>query len=212
MSLRAPGLVKGLRWGGVTVAALAALVACSSSNGGGASTAAGFAQQYCSLLAPCCADAGLGTNTSSCAALISDLGQGYNPSAGQACLDAETQASKEPWFCSSTSMSNAACSNVFSGSSSGSSSGGSSGGVQPGGSCQFDTDCAPAPGGGASCLGGGFSADGGLAGSQCIQTTTGASGQGPCIGTVSGSSTERPPGAATRPHRRTPTCATSRAA
>jgi hypothetical protein len=190
MSLRVPRLVKVLRWGGVTVAALAALAACSSSGGGGASTAAAFAQQYCSLLAPCCADAGLSTNTSSCAALISGLGKGYNPSAGQACLDAATQASKEPGFCSSTSMSSPACSNVFSNSSSGSSSGGSSGSVQPGGSCQFDSDCARAPGGGASCLGGGFSADGGFGGSQCIQTTTGTAGQGPCIGTINGSSTE----------------------
>jgi hypothetical protein len=62
--------------------------------------------------------------------------------------------------------------------------------VQPGGSCQLESDCAPASGGGASCLGGGFSADGGLAGSQCIQTTTGTAGQGPCIGTLDGSSTE----------------------
>ncbi len=71
-----------------------------------------------------------------------------------------------------------------------SSSGGSSGSVQPGGSCKFDSDCAPAAGGGASCLGGGFAADGGFGGEQCIQTTTGTSGQGPCIGTINGSATE----------------------
>jgi hypothetical protein len=188
MSLRAPGLVMGLRWGAATVTALAALVACSSSNGNGASTEAGFAQQYCALLAPCCADAGLSANTSTCAELISALGQGYNPAAGQACLNAATQASKEPGFCSSNSMSSSACSGVFSNSNS--NSGGGNGSVQPGGSCQFETDCAPAAGGGASCLGGGFSADGGLAGSQCIQTTTGTAGQGPCIGTINGSSTE----------------------
>jgi len=195
-----PGLAQGLSWAGAALAALATMVACSSSNGN-ASTESGFAQQYCALLAPCCADAGLSTNTSSCAALLSAFGQGYNPSAGQACLDAATQASKQPGFCSSMSMSLPACNDVFSNStsSSGSSSGGASGSVQPGGACQFPSDCVTAPGGGASCLGGGFSSDGGFGGSQCVQTTSGTAGQGPCIGTITATGTETSWGGSTPP-------------
>ncbi len=207
MSRRAPVLVKGLRWGGGTFATLAALfagAACNSSGGGGgASTEADFAQSYCSLFAPCCEAAGLGSNTAACATFLTALGQGYNATNGQACLDAATQASKQPGFCansSNTSMSNPACSHVFSNSSSGSSSGGgSNGSVQPGGSCKFQSDCAAAPGGGASCLGGGFSADGGFGGEQCIQTTTGTAGQGPCIGNITPSGTETSWGGNTAP-------------
>jgi hypothetical protein len=166
----------------VGLAALGVFLGCSSSSGG-AGTASGFAQQYCALFAPCCADAGLGTNTQTCAELLTSLGMGYNAANGQACLDAATQASKQPGFCSGMSMSLPACSDVFSSSTQ------SSGQAQPGQTCKLDTDCAPAAGGGATCLGGTFSSDGGFGASQCVQTTPGMAGQGPCVGNVNGDTT-----------------------
>src|SRR5579872_201428 len=96
---------------GAIVAGLVA--ACSSSSSGGA---AGFAQQYCSLIEPCCADAGLSTSGQACQALLgSGLGGNYNATKGQACIDALKQQSSQPDFCTS-GLSNPACNGVFSGS------------------------------------------------------------------------------------------------
>src|ERR1700677_3211863 len=67
-------------------------VACSSGsggNGGGAATSASaFIQDYCNLLEPCCAQAGLSTTGVQCQALAGAAGgvDSYNEANGQACI------------------------------------------------------------------------------------------------------------------------------
>ena len=158
------------------IAAVGLLVACSSSSGADASSASGFAQQYCALIEPCCADAGLSTSGQSCNALLS-LGSGYNAANGQACLDATKQAEGTADFCTTAGGNLPGCKNVFSNGSSG------SGNLQPGQTCKFATDCAPATGtgGGATCY---FaSGDDGGTSQVCVQTLPGKAGQMPCIST-----------------------------
>jgi hypothetical protein len=161
---------------------LGLLLACSSSSGGGLSPSS-FATQYCALLDPCCADAGLSTSGQQCTELIAAAGSAetFNASSAQACLDAMKTASTQPGFCSGD-LSASSCNGVFSSSS-------SSGTTAPGQPCTQDGNCAPAAGSGgnATCL---FApgADGGSA-QVCVQTLPGHSGQGPCIGTQSGTET-----------------------
>ncbi len=159
-----------------------AAAACSSSGGGSsASTSSQFVQQFCALLAPCCADAGLPSNGQQCTSLLDALTSqaSYDAAAGQACLGALQQASSQPGFCSGT-MNEPACQQVF--------GGGAAGTARPGQACKSDSDCAPAPGGGATCFFTG-TADGGTA-QACVQTLPGQPGSGPCLGdkTASGAS------------------------
>ena len=176
--------MKIVRPAAVLVVTLAA--ACSSSNGGSSADAQGFAQQYCALIAPCCADAGLSTNGSQCEALISALTatSTYNATAGAACITAERQASASPGFCAGAGSSAAVCEQVFS-------AAGTSGGTkQPGEACTTDADCAPAAGGGATCwMQTTFGDAGTSTTATCIQTTVGASGDAPCLGTINGGAT-----------------------
>jgi hypothetical protein len=181
--------VRGLVAG---IAGVGLLVACSSSSGSNASSASGFAQQYCALIEPCCADAGLSTSGQACNALLSE-GAGYNAANGQACLDATKQAEGTADFCTTVGGNLAACKNVFS------SPGGGGGTVQPGQPCKFDTDCAPGSGAGAGaiCY---FSSglDGGTS-EVCVQTLPGKAGQMPCVetktanGSASGFNSGAPP-------------------
>lgn len=160
---------------------VAALVAaCSSSSSGDTSTASGFADEYCQLIEPCCADAGLSTTGTECqafAALAASKGT-YNASAGQACINALQSASKASNFCTDLGGSVPQCNDVFG------SGGGSAG---PGQACKTDTDCAKATGGSAICFTQTTFGDGGASStSTCVQTQNGAAGQGPCIATVRG--------------------------
>lgn len=115
--------------------------------------------------------------------LLEDLAsaQTYSVANGQTCLDALQKASTQPGFCSADTTEQSACNGVFLGPTS------SAGSASPGQPCMQDSDCAPASGGGAACL---FStgSDGGSA-EVCVQTLPGKSGQGPCVGTQSGSVT-----------------------
>ncbi len=150
----------------------------SSSGGGGASaaTVAGFAQDFCALLAPCCADAGLSTSGLVCSAFIEEAAQKgtYDATAGQACLAAAQQQPASD-FCANLGNDVPQCSQVLS------SSGGT---TQPGQPCTQDSDCARASGGSATCFGQTEFLDGGgtTQTMTCVQTSPGQAGQGPCIG------------------------------
>jgi len=171
------------------VAAYMVSLACSSSTSGTTqptpTDVSTFASDYCNLLAPCCADAGLSSNGSQCRELITVLGgaQGYNAAAGNACISALEQAQNSASFCSSAqSASPSACSNVFQ----------ASGTVPPGGQCTQDKDCAPASSGRVVCNDQFMFVDGGTTQVRTcqVQITTGMAGQTPCYGTKDGNVTE----------------------
>lgn len=138
-------------------------------------TATEFAASYCKIIEPCCADAGLSTSGNSC---INQVGgpspqynSQYNPAAGQDCLSATLAASKNSAFCSDYVglLSLPQCYHVFGGEA-----------VAPGESCTSSLDCALAAGGSAVCV---MQPSGGSMGT-CVQTQTGAAGQGPCVATT----------------------------
>jgi hypothetical protein len=166
---------------GTPPCAVLLVLACGGGAGGqGSGTPAtdlgAYAQGFCDLLEPCCADAGLGTGGVFCNAWIQSQASkgGYDPASGQACLQALQQ---EPGatFCASLTGGVPACSTVF----------GAGGAVQPGQPCKQDGDCAVVLGGGATCYKQDAFVDGGAAQTQtCVQTTPGKAGDGPCIGDV----------------------------
>lgn len=159
------------------------VAACSSSSGSGnASSASGFGQEFCQLLEPCCADAGLSTSGTLCEAFVEAAANKgtYNPSAGQACISALQAASKSSTFCTDFGGNLPQCNDVL----------GGSGAAGPGKPCTTSSDCAPAPGGSALCYSVTNFVDGGTnSTSTCVQTQTGKSGQSPCVGTVQGDTT-----------------------
>jgi hypothetical protein len=163
---------------------LVGVVACSSGNGSGdISTASGFADQFCQLFEPCCADAGLSTSGTEChalAALAASKGT-YNASAGQACINALQSDSKSSAFCTDLGNNVPQCDNVFNA---------SAGSAGPGQACKQDSDCAKAPGGSAICYSQSSFGDGGSSTTNtCVQTQKGMAGQGPCVDTVDGNVT-----------------------
>jgi hypothetical protein len=166
-------------WG----AALAgiAVLACSS-GGGSASSASGFGQQYCSLIQPCCAKAGLSGNASTCEQLISAVtaSSNYNAAAGQACINGLQGESSAGTLCTDLGNDVGACGQVFAGNGGGT--------VAPGGTCSKSTDCASGSGGSATCYTATVFLDGGgtTNSATCIQTQVGKVGDSPCIGTKNG--------------------------
>ena len=163
-------------------------VACSSGsggNGGGAaSSSSAFIQDYCNLLEPCCAQAGLSTNGAQCQALAGAAGgtETYDPANGQACIAGMQAESGSATFCTTLGNDIPACNTAFT----------STGGSEPGGAtCTDDSDCAQAPGGGATCFDNFAFEDGGTTQTEtCVQTMVGAAGDGPCIGTVEATETD----------------------
>jgi hypothetical protein len=172
-------------WRRVFVVPLAAVsaIACSSSSGSGsASSASGFGQQFCQLLEPCCASAGLSTSGTLCEAFIQAVASKgtYNASAGQACINALQAASKATDFCTNLGGNVPQCNDVL----------GSGGNAGPGQPCNSSDDCAKAKGGSAICYAETNFVDGGTTStSTCVQTQTGMAGQGPCVATIQGDAT-----------------------
>lgn len=133
-------------------------------------TAAEFAAQYCQIIEPCCADAGLSTRGTLCRGQIDSTT--FNPVAAQECLSAMLAASKNSAFCSDFVGfgSPPQCYYYFFGGVA----------VPPGESCTSRFDCAMAAGGSALCFMQTSSTG------TCVQTQTGVAGQGPCVATVQG--------------------------
>lgn len=110
-----------------------------------------FIGQYCALVEPCCAEAGL---TSACASQVTSAAQQgtFDPTAGATCLAALTALQGGSDFCGGLAVSIgsptspwatiAACTPVF-----------QTRGTTPAGQpCSQNSDCAPGPSGGAICL------------------------------------------------------------
>jgi hypothetical protein len=160
--------------------------ACSSGSGGnGAATSSGaFAVDYCNLIEPCCAQAGLSTTGTLCQAFAQAAAaqENYDAANGQACISGMQAESGSATFCTTLGNDIPACSAAFT-----STSGSALGGAP----CMQDSDCAKPSGGGATCFDNFSFGDGGTTQTQtCIQTMVGQAGDGPCVGTVQASGTE----------------------
>lgn len=152
-------------------------VACSSKSSNSTSS---FVDQYCGLIEPCCSAAGLPATGSQCQLFVSaETSQAsFDATAAQACLTAAQAEQAAGTFCTTLGGDIPACSQAFQQ---------ANGTAQPGQACTEDSDCAPAPNGGATCFDQGLAADGGIAESEtCVQTLPGQVGEGPCIGTQNG--------------------------
>jgi hypothetical protein len=154
------------------------LFAFACTSGGAGSTAGGsFAQQYCGLIQPCCADAGLAGPQTLCTS-FAQAAASTNPGSAQACLDGMQQAASSSAFCTTLGGDVQACNQLFGPATAG-------GTVAPGQPCTGEGQCAPAPGGGATCFSADVLVDGGTTQTQtCMQTTPGKAGDSPCVGVV----------------------------
>ena len=167
----------------LAVAVCSSWLGCSSSS---ASSESAFADQYCNLVEPCCAGAGLSMNVAACHSFFSyaaSQSSGYNASAGAQCLDAIRSAKGNPQFCMIAGAFPQACHVVFTG---------TPGSRQPGQPCTADAQCAHAAGGVAACVDR-FNGHSGAASSSdtqtCEQALVGSVGDSPCVGTLSGGTT-----------------------
>jgi len=166
-----------------TAAGLASGLGCGGGSGGAATSSSSFGVDYCNLIEPCCAQAGLSTTGSLCRALAGSAASegSYDAAQGQACITGMQAESSSPSFCTTLGNDIPACSMVFT------TSGGS---VPPGGNCSQDSDCAKGGGGGATCFFSFAFNDGGSSQTQtCVQTSVGAAGDGPCVGVVQSTGT-----------------------
>jgi hypothetical protein len=170
-----------LAWVTAGAGLVGVVVACSSSSkgaGGGAMTESEYASQFCDLIEPCCAQAGLSTSGTLCIAFASaSAGAGtFDAASAETCISGLQAESGTAALCMNLGSDIPACSQVFT------TAGGT---TPPGGTCTEDTDCAKASGGSATCFDQLTLVDGGSVQSEtCIQTTPGAAGEGPCIGTL----------------------------
>jgi len=136
-----------------------------------------FVNDYCDLLMPCCAEAGLSSDPSSCRMMLSALTAGaeFDQSKADACLSAMRAASSHPDFCSMDDDvldDGRACDGTFSESGDGS--------VPPGGQCDFDSDCASSDQGDAECH---HYYQDDVSYEVCMIVADGQAGSTPCIGT-----------------------------
>ena len=163
-------------------------VACSSGSGGSGglpgSSSGSFVGNYCSLIEPCCAQAGLSTSGTLCQAFAdatASLGT-YQSAEGEACIAGMKAESSSGTLCTTLGNDVPSCSLVFSS---------SNGNVPAGGPCTQDSDCSRSAGGGATCFDNFAFEDGGTTQTEtCIQTMVGAAGDGPCVGTVEATETD----------------------
>jgi hypothetical protein len=169
------------------------VLACSGGTTGGAASASSFVQQYCQLIAPCCAKAGKPSDGSQCEAFFNAFtsNEVYDATKGQACLDAARAKSNDPDFCTN-SGSDPACNGVYS-------KAGAAGGKAPGALCTDDSECASSTEGAVTCKST-YDSKGAVT-KTCQVQIDGKEGDTPCLGTKDGnltsfttsSSTDPPP-------------------
>ncbi len=152
--------------------------ACGGSDSG-AATSDSFADQYCAVFSPCCAQQNRPTDGATCKAFVSAAASGktYDAAKGSTCLDQVKVGSAKPDFCQTLDIEAPACSEVYAA---------TGGTVQPGSPCKEDTDCAPAADGKAECV---STPSSGTETRICQIQVTGKEGDTPCVGTKDGSST-----------------------
>jgi hypothetical protein len=179
--MRVPRLLSLL---GLSLASALVVAACSDDD---PSPTEAFAEDYCALLMPCCKEAGLSNDPSSCEMLIGWAAtQGkFNESKANECLAAMRAASTDPNFCSMSDgvyEDSDACDDVFD------SQGGS---TQPGGTCEMDSDCAGSAQGEGACM---SYYEGDVRRTVCMIMADGNPGDGPCVATKDGNVTWYSPG------------------
>lgn len=126
---------------------LVALPLLSSLACGGKSDAEKFADDFCAEVSKCCGQQGLPSDGKTCRMLMS-MGQGYNASAGEACLSEVRAQVSAGTFCQNTTSDQSPCSSVYSGSSSN-----ATGNKKPGDSCTTENECAKSSEGQVVCTG-----------------------------------------------------------
>lgn len=125
-------------------------LACSSGGGGGGSGAAQFAERYCALLAPCCAELGAQADMKGCRTLFG-LSQPKDQGAAEECMqEYEARAQQSNWCTTFDIVPRpASCERAFPREPG---SGGSGGGTKlPGAACETSNDCAPSAKGSLGC-------------------------------------------------------------
>jgi hypothetical protein len=155
--------------------------ACSSSSGG-AGTSSGFVNEYCGLVAPCCAKAGRPADGATCRSFYGALTSSatYDAAKGDACLAALRAASSRADYCDHGAPDADACDDVYR-------LGGGSGTKKPGEACSEDGDCATSPLGKVDCAT--SYGTGGAKTSVCQLQLPGKEGDTPCGGTIDGNTT-----------------------
>jgi hypothetical protein len=107
----------------------------------GKSDAEKFADTFCGEVSKCCRERGMSGDSQICKMFLSTA-QGYNASAGEACLAEVKAQAAAGTFCQSTSSDSSPCKSVYS---SGSGKG------KPGEVCSTDSDCAKSSEGQVTC-------------------------------------------------------------
>ena len=161
----------------------AVLVTSGCSDDDSASPAGDFIREYCTLMMPCCTEAGASGDASQCMQI---LGYGastsiYNPAQGEQCLTEMRAASQNGTVCPMQPASSAACDQAFSSTEPG-------GSAQPGQVCEMDDDCARPAQGEAKCLSS-HDVQTGATTRTCVTVLPGEAGSSPCVGTRDGSVT-----------------------
>jgi hypothetical protein len=161
---------------GLSLASALVVTACSDDE---PSPAEEFAQDYCALLMPCCKQAGLSSDPSSCEMLFGWAASQakFNESKANACLASMRAAASTPEFCSMNYDDEGACDDVFA------SQGGT---TKPGGTCDMDSDCASSSQGEGACM---SYYEGDVRRTACMIMTDGNPGDGPCVATREGNVT-----------------------
>jgi hypothetical protein len=158
----------------ICLCAASALVASACSDDD-KSPAEQFAAEYCQLLSPCCAEAGFSSDPSGCEQIMGFalMGSSFDEGSGDACLSAMRAERSNEEYCTMVHGLEP-CESVFAS---------PSGSVQPGGTCESDSDCANTAEGQGHCFN---ASDDGSGGDLCMIATMGAEGSTPCVGNKSG--------------------------
>jgi len=178
--MRAMDMNRRGTWGLMVAGALA--LTCGDD--GGAGTTSAFVNSFCDLMQPCCAMAGRPADGKQCRLLYTAFAPAnYNPTAGEACLNALRAVSGQPNYCTETVNNVPACDDAFPDAP-------GMGSKKPGEDCNQDNDCAPSSEGKVECQ---HTLSGGVEIRKCQVQVTGKEGDKPCAGTVEGNVTSYNP-------------------
>lgn len=157
---------------------LVMVLACAAS-ACGKSGLESFADDYCSLVEPCCKAAGLKGDGQQCRQIFEAFGTlgSFDKSAANDCLEQARAASTQPDFCDGR-YEPEPCNRVIT------SKSGGRGSKKPGEPCEDDDDCAASPEGEVECAS--TSVDG-MTVQKCQLQIKGKAGDKPCVATIDGS-------------------------
>lgn len=166
----------------LTLSLVASFVACGGKTTDGttskpvAADKESFITQICESMSPCCSKAGRTANVTQCKAfytVVIGSTSSFDPAKASDCL-AEVKAGGDA-ICNDDFSGARSCKHVFD----------STGTAALGATCKSDSDCAPSAEGSVECA---SSYSGGKTTHACQLQIVGKVGDGPCVGTIDGSS------------------------